>query len=387
MPAHAQLHLITGYSTPMAGLLPAELRGAEMSGYDSYLLRVGSDGSVKRVAKLADAVKGANWIAVSHEWRKAVVAPKDVEDPFLVVDFDEAAVVKTCRDGHDPDLSVMNQWLVDSPTRGPVFAQDLFGGMPRSEIRAMVLDPSVPCDRSFSELSVLEAKYRRVSGFAGAAQGAGSQDEISTVDHDGQGRFWGWFPQGLVYYDYQIPAELYRDFPDSQDFLEVDSRDALVLVMVDWSNRANQRMLIFRKSDRTWRRAPALSERLEVRGLPGFLALMAKQSKTAAVPESAGEGAWRKGRTRSGPSIDDVFHGGVVYPGRMYLYEVATEHIYPIVTNQADSEVLLVEGGTVYYRASNRLYSAPITDAGIGHPRLLATDEAIRDAHWAFIKH
>lgn len=34
----------------------------------------------------------------------------------------------------------------------------------------------------------------------------------------------------------------------------------------------------------------------------------------------------------------------------------------------------------------DRLYSAPITEKGIGAAHLIATDEAIRDAHWAFIK-
>jgi hypothetical protein len=36
---------------------------------------------------------------------------------------------------------------------------------------------------------------------------------------------------------------------------------------------------------------------------------------------------------------------------------------------------------------SDRLYKAPITDSGVGAATLMATDEAIRDAHWAFIKH
>ena len=55
-----------------------------------------------------------------------------------------------------------------------------------------------------------------------------------------------------------------------------------------------------------------------------------------------------------------------------------------ITTDQADSEILLIEKGVVYYRVSDRLYSAPITATGIGTASLLATDEAIRDAHWAF---
>jgi hypothetical protein len=78
---------------------------------------------------------------------------------------------------------------------------------------------------------------------------------------------------------------------------------------------------------------------------------------------------------------------GVVYPGRIHLYDAATERVRDIVTNQGDSEVILVEGGTVYYRASDRLYSAVITEAGLGPARLLVAGEAIRDAHWAFFRH
>jgi len=341
---------------------------------------------VKRVAKLADATKGTDWIAVSHEWRMAVVAPKDPNDPFLVVDFDKAAVVKRCP-GNRGEAVVTEQWLVDSPTRGHVFAQALASTTSASEeIVGVALDPSVACDQSFSVLSPLEGPQVVVSGFAGIGEQSGGHDGVYHVHIDGEGRLVRWFPHGTALYDFRIPGEMYRDFPSKEEFLEVNNRDALVLLLVDRSNRANQRLLIYRKSDRTWRRAPALSERLAVRGLPGFLVLVAKQSPTAAMPVSAGEKEWRKGATRSGPSVDDAARGGVVYPGRMYLYEVATEHVFPIVTNQADSEVLLVEQGLVYYRVSNRLYSAPITDTGISHPRLLATDEAIRDAHWAFIK-
>ena len=77
----------------------------------------------------------------------------------------------------------------------------------------------------------------------------------------------------------------------------------------------------------------------------------------------------------------------LVYPGVLHLYDAATEKAYRITTNQVDSEIILVENGTVYYRESNRLYAAPISGTGIGPAKLLATDELIRDAHWAFIKH
>jgi hypothetical protein len=78
---------------------------------------------------------------------------------------------------------------------------------------------------------------------------------------------------------------------------------------------------------------------------------------------------------------------GEIYPGRLDVYNIDTDKLFTITTNQGDSEILLIEDNTVYYRVSNRLYKAPITDGGIGTAALIATDEAIRDAHWAFIKH
>jgi hypothetical protein len=75
-----------------------------------------------------------------------------------------------------------------------------------------------------------------------------------------------------------------------------------------------------------------------------------------------------------------------VYPGRLHLYDVDTERTCTISTNQGDSEILLVENGTVYYRAGDRLYSATLTDEGLTPGRLLATSESVRNAHWAFFK-
>ncbi len=81
------------------------------------------------------------------------------------------------------------------------------------------------------------------------------------------------------------------------------------------------------------------------------------------------------------------YYSSFMLPGRLYLYNAATEQVYKITTTQADSEILLVESGVVYYRASDRLYSATLTDKGLSTGRLLATSDVIRDAHWAFLKH
>jgi hypothetical protein len=45
-----------------------------------------------------------------------------------------------------------------------------------------------------------------------------------------------------------------------------------------------------------------------------------------------------------------------------------------------------VDNNTVYYRVSDRLYSAAIGPEALEPAKLLATADVIRDVHWAFVK-
>jgi len=125
-----------------------------------------------------------------------------------------------------------------------------------------------------------------------------------------------------------------------------------------------------------------------MRGFGHFIASAETMPKEPHNGESAGRAEWRKGSTKSGPNTEYFFQSAdAIFPGRLHLFDVDTDRSYSITTNQADSEILLVDGNTVYYRASDRLYSATITERGLSPSHLIAKDEAIRDAHWAFIKH
>jgi hypothetical protein len=115
--------------------------------------------------------------------------------------------------------------------------------------------------------------------------------------------------------------------------------------------------------------------------------LVAAHLRDAQNTESAGASEWRKGLIRSGPDVAYMFQNySDVFPGRLHIYDVETGRQYLIETKQGDSEVLLVDSGTVYYRSSDRLYSVPITENGLGSARLLATDYTIRVRPLAFIK-
>ena len=90
--------------------------------------------------------------------------------------------------------------------------------------------------------------------------------------------------------------------------------------------------------------------------------------------------------SRFGPDTGGSFEGSPDYfPGRLHLYDIETGKMLTINTNQGDSEVVLVEGDTVYYRVNDRLYAAPVSETGIGIPRQIAKDEIIRDVHYAFM--
>ena len=137
---------------------------------------------------------------------------------------------------------------------------------------------------------------------------------------------------------------------------------------------------------------PVSEEHPGVQAFGEYLALTEVQTRTANRPLAAGMDRWIPGENRVHPDLrerlaDMDSHDRASFPGILHLYNVDTEQVLSISTKQGDSEVLLVEDGIVYYRAVDQLFSAPILRDRIGPSRLLATDDAIRDAHWAFIKH
>ena len=254
----------------------------------------------------------------------------------------------------------------------------------------MSLDPSVGCDQSFGVISPSDVKYLVASGSAGVA-GTGGYDYLKAgIEKDGTlSRF---FPHGIgkAYFDYQVPAEFLKDLVHPSPFIIANNKRVTLLSLIDYDHPESFGLLAFRKSDKTWHRLPAMGEGTdEERAFGEFIAVAGALRRAPGVTlESQGKPEWRSADSTTGPSMLALFHSSrFVFPGHLFLYDVSTEHLYTIDTHQGDSEILLVEDRVVYYRASDRLYSATITETGLTPGRLLATSEVIRDAHWAFLKH
>jgi len=375
VPASAQIHLIVGSPTPKSS-----------SGYSSAVYRLASDGTIQQVANLVADSNGVDWIAVSQNARKAVVVAKGARSRrVLVIDLDKAALVKQCS---DPSPSGAVSWLLESPEKGLVYAQATGTGT-QAQIHGMILDPAISCDHSFVNLDPLNARYIVATGQAGIA-GVGGFDWMQ-VGITKDGTVAHAFGQGVVaYFEYRVPLSLFADLKEPSSMVVANNKRLFALSTVDFTTPGSYRLLIFRKSDNTWLRMPDVGESVDCeRAFGEFIAAAAAiRKRSGRGGESAGAPEWRKEEAATGPAMTEVFAASyATFPGRLYLYDVATEHMYRIATNQADSEILLVEDGVVYYRASDRLYSSTITANGLTPGRLLATSDVIRDAHWAFIKH
>jgi hypothetical protein len=271
----------------------------------------------------------------------------------------------------------------------------------QSWVRGMNLDPSISCAESFPNVDASDIKFISSHGKAGVADIHAADEPLIMFGQDGVlGAF---IAQTDVDLDSEpLPVPMRKDTSFTQ---VVINNSQVIVVKAEGETRQHGRFLMFKKNDRTWHLIPVPGDASNLRGFGKFISVVEANTKRAIATQKAkgtiyinqdvrekevspGRAEWRETDGRMGPNMEESFEAATaVFPGRLQLYDVETNQLFSIETKQGDSEVLLVEGDTFYYRVSDRLYSAAITPKGFGASTLLATDEAIRDAHWAFIKH
>lgn len=71
----------------------------------------------------------------------------------------------------------------------------------------------------------------------------------------------------------------------------------------------------------------------------------------------------------------------------LYFYNPSSKVYFELHTNQADSEVVLIQNNKVIYRVYDELYKADLVDGNrLGESRLLLKDDRVPDIHWAFYR-
>lgn len=133
----------------------------------------------------------------------------------------------------------------------------------------------------------------------------------------------------------------------------------------------------------SWIMGATASEKLG-RESPG----QSERRRRPPTPPYRGDGPPPRDLPTERPLTDERFHrGGRYYPGMLFLIDTATGRYYEIRTDQGDSEILLVNESSVYYRVNKRLLVGTIQAGLIGPPHLLVEDDAVPEVHWAFMGH
>ncbi len=150
------------------------------------------------------------------------------------------------------------------------------------------------------------------------------------------------------------------------------------------SGAGESRYFLFNKRDRKWETLIAQGARTFLRGFGEWLA------GAVADPErgtpSPGTNSLRKERTPTGVPADLRFGSARIYlPGMLFIYNVNTKRKILFSTGQGDSEVLLVDAETIYYRVNDSIFQARIGVDGLKEIKSLVHAPAVADVHWAFI--
>jgi hypothetical protein len=85
-------------------------------------------------------------------------------------------------------------------------------------------------------------------------------------------------------------------------------------------------------------------------------------------------------------TINTLFQtSGFYFSGELYLFDIRSQQQYTIMTDQGDSEVLLVDGNTVYYRVNDALYKATMGIKAVENSLKISSGDIVPLAHWAFL--
>jgi hypothetical protein len=184
---------------------------------------------------------------------------------------------------------------------------------------------------------------------------------------------------------YEIPDSLQRKRKDLI-FIYVNNKNSLVL-------NKSKGYIFYNKQTKQWFTRDFTGDKTSVYSYGNWLVGTILQSykkysgDTLEKKYSPGKELRKKLNSNNPFNVDERFFDyGVYSPGILYLLNTFSQKYIEIVTNQGDSEILLVEDNMVYYRVNDEIFkSIIINDEKLGTPELLIKNIDVLDIHWAFI--
>lgn len=364
--AAADLFLITGTPTPKGD-----------ARYEAALWQLRGNGELTKVKTIVPAADGLHRVDLLQQSQKAFLLTKYPNEKLIVFDLKSQTISKAC-----PFPNTFMQWASENPLTYQARRS-------LSDLMEMSLSPDKDCSTSIRTLTPAEYVFPSDYGSSGIGTHASNEVFLNGVDADGKVRTR--IDQQWVYGDLQIPAK----FLNGNRFVVPNENTPEVTIFISRDRKTNSGdYLLLDKQRREWKAVSGANlTNGRIFGL--HVAFLEYENRPKREPdeflrpihlERESDKEWRARQSKYGPDILGEFYwSDWRFPGKLHIYNVRTEAWHVIRTDQADSQILLIDGKTVYYRASDRLYHTELTEARELNGKLIATSEAIRDAHWVFL--
>jgi hypothetical protein len=360
-------------------------------GFGAKMVSIHRDGSVS-VKELLRPESTVYWAAVSVPDGVALLSTEargDDRSTISVVDLNSGEKVKECNTTGVEDLGFVDQWVYRNAA-GKLAYLELFvtpeikGGY----LRSFDVAKDVPCESSFSKVTPAEVGNVVSYGTAGIFEITGEGTNSTAVE-----------PNRDLVLSTSLDAEPARlGFKVPQSILELKGQErnhvyllqntdqlTLLYALISFSPNVTKSLLLT-KDNGKWKVPAWPTGGSGGRAFGHYIAGWITEPRPSTQVTSPGRESWRSTKDPGGFRIGPLFDkSNRLFPGKLFIYDTRTDKVALHSTGQADSQVLLIDGTTVYYRAADKLYRAELVDGGFRQPTLLAQDNWIRDAHWAFL--
>ncbi len=144
-------------------------------------------------------------------------------------------------------------------------------------------------------------------------------------------------------------------------------------------------LFIYDKKNKVWSDKTLLGTLPRIRGFSEWLCgYIGDNGESLLNKPLPGSSLWKDRETGLSPALR---YEGMYTPGILYFYNPSTKVYFELQTNQADSEVVLIQDNKVIYRVYDELYETEIVRGKkLGKSVLLLKSDYVPDIHWAFYR-
>lgn len=183
-----------------------------------------------------------------------------------------------------------------------------------------------------------------------------------------------------------FPVQLPKEYHPKEKIrlaIYVNNEDCFVIKLEGSKGESSTFLVLDKETDR-WNTLVLKGDQTRIQNFNDWISGAIINNKEDKV--SPGKADRRQKPNNFGPGFDTMTKVlKFYYPGLLFLYHTPSETYIEWSTYQGDSEVLLVENETVYYRVNDEIYQAMIIDnQELGKPKLILKDYRVPDIHWAF---